>query len=137
MPANPTSPMDPILPIEPTPTVATSTATNQMPVVKSAAMSIPVTVYNLAQGKFEGIPYPSGRFQVEGSPSTPAAICPSKGNNLKPHLLSQPAKSERTPHGLTTCQPPQTSLRPGQIGHFSLLKHPQLLRWRKQKLHSG
>ena len=57
----PTSPMNPIPPAVLTPTVATSTATTQMPMVKSAATSIPVTVYNLAQGKFEGIPYPTGR----------------------------------------------------------------------------
>ena len=42
-----------------------------MPVVKSVAMSILVTVYNLAQGKFKGIPYPTGRPQVEENPSTP------------------------------------------------------------------
>ena len=39
--------------------------------VKSAAMSILVTVYNLAQGKFEGISYPIGRPKVEENPSTP------------------------------------------------------------------
>ena len=101
MPANPTLPMNPIPPIEFTPTVSTSAATTQMPVVKSAATSIPVTAHNLVQGKFEGIPYPTGRPLPP-----PAAICLSKGNNLKPHPLSQPAKSERTPHGITPCQPP-------------------------------
>ena len=45
----------------PTPTVATSTASTQMPMAKSVATTIPVTVYNLVQGKFEGIPYPTGR----------------------------------------------------------------------------
>ena len=34
-------------------------------------MSILVTVYNLAQGKFYGIPYPAGRPQVEENPSAP------------------------------------------------------------------
>ena len=72
MPANPTLPMNPILPAEPTPTVATSTATIQMPMVKSAAISIQVTIYNLVQGKFEGIPYPTGRPQVEENPSAPS-----------------------------------------------------------------
>ena len=76
MPATPTLFMNPILPAVPTPTVATSTATSQMPVVKSAAISIPVTVYNLAQGKFEGIPYPTGRSQVEENPSNPSCIMP-------------------------------------------------------------
>ena len=55
----------------PTPTVATSTASTQMPMVKLAATSIPVTVYNLAQRNFEGIPYPTGRPQVEENPSAP------------------------------------------------------------------
>ena len=55
----------------PTPTVATSTASTQMPMVKWAAMSIPVTVYNLAQGKFDGIPYYTGRPQVEENPASP------------------------------------------------------------------
>ena len=80
MPAKPTLPMDPNPPIKPTPTVATSTATIQMPMVKSAATSIPVTASNLAQGKFEESPYPSGRFQVEKSPSAPSCNTPKKGN---------------------------------------------------------
>ena len=58
MPVTPTLPVNPIPPMVPTPIVATSTATTQMPVVKSAATSIPMTVYNLVQGKFEGIPTP-------------------------------------------------------------------------------
>ena len=64
--------MNPILPAEPIPTVATSTATTQMPVTKSAATSIPVTVYNLAQGKFKGITNPTTRFQEGKGPSTPS-----------------------------------------------------------------
>ena len=71
IPTNPTSPVNPILPIEPTPTVATSTATTQTLVVKSAATSIPVTVYNLVQGKLEGIPYPTGK-----TPSGRKSFCP-------------------------------------------------------------
>ena len=58
----------PVNPI-PTPTVPLSPASTQMPVVKSAGTSILVTVYNLTQGKFEGIPYPTGRPQVEETPS--------------------------------------------------------------------
>ena len=46
--------------------------------VKSAATSIPVTVYNLAQGKFEGIPYPTGRPQVEENPSSPSCSMPQQ-----------------------------------------------------------
>ena len=52
-----------------TPTGAISNASTQMFIVKSAAMSIPVTVYNLAKGKFERIPYPAGSPQVEENPS--------------------------------------------------------------------
>ena len=78
MPANQTSPVHPILPAEPTPTVATSTTTTLMPVVKSAATSIPVTVYNLVQGKFEGILYPTGRPQVEENPSAPSCNMPQQ-----------------------------------------------------------
>ena len=60
MPTNPTLPVNPILPAEPT--VVTFTVTTQMPVAKSAATSISVTVYNLVQGKFKGIPYPTTKF---------------------------------------------------------------------------
>ena len=83
MPINPTLPMNPIPPAEPTPTVTTSTATTQMPVVKSAATSIPVTVYDLAQGKFEGIPYPTGRPQVEENPSAPSCNMPQQRQQPK------------------------------------------------------
>ena len=72
MPATPTAPVNPVPCAVPTATAATFTATTQMPVVKSAATSIPVTVYNLVQGKFEGIPYPTGRPQVEENPSVPS-----------------------------------------------------------------
>ena len=37
-----------------------------MPVVRSAAESIPVTVYKLATGKFAEVPYPTPRPQNEG-----------------------------------------------------------------------
>ena len=96
MPANPTLPMNPIPPAEPNPTVATLTAATQMPVAKSAATSIPVTVYNLAQGKFEGIPYPTGRSQVEENPSAPNCNMPSHNSNLK----LQPHRTGKIPHGL-------------------------------------
>ena len=72
MPANPTLPVNPILPAERTPTATTSTATTQMPVSRSAATSIPVTVYNLAQGKFKGIPNPTTGFQEGEGPPTPS-----------------------------------------------------------------
>ena len=56
-------------------------ATTQMPVVKSTAMaatSIPVTVYNIAQGKFDGIPYPTGKPKEEEGPSIPSYSNPQE-----------------------------------------------------------
>ena len=72
MPANPNLPMNPILPAESSPTVTTPTVTTQTPVMKSAATSIPVTMYNLAQGKFKGMPYHTTKFQEGEGPSTPS-----------------------------------------------------------------
>ena len=62
----PTAPVN-STPIVPTPTV--STTSTQMPMVKSAATSIPVMVCNLAKGKFDGVPYPTERPQAEEIPS--------------------------------------------------------------------
>ena len=62
----------PTTPVNSTPTVHTpmvATTATQMPVVKSAATSISVTVYNLAKGKFDEVPYPSERLQAEETPS--------------------------------------------------------------------
>ena len=87
-----------------------------MPVVKSAATSTPGTVYNLAQGKFDRIPTPQEGPKWKKILLLPAAIHPNKGNSLKQPPMSQPCRSERTPHGLTPCQSLQTYLRPGQIG---------------------
>ena len=60
--------VNPIPPAEPTPTVAPATATTQIPVTKSAATSISVTVYNLAQGRFKAIPNPTTKFQEGEGP---------------------------------------------------------------------
>ena len=74
------------MPMNPTPTtesnhtVVNTMVTTQTPVAKStatAATSIPVTVYNLAQGEFEGIPYPTGKPQEEG-PSAPCCNNPQE-----------------------------------------------------------
>ena len=137
MPATPTSPMNPILPAEPTATVATSTTTTQMPVVKSTATSIPLTVYNLVQGKFEGIPYPTGRPQVQENPSTPSCNIPQQSQQPEgtPTAISLQAREDTS--WSNTMPAPQTCLRPGHLGYFPQLKHPQLLRWRKQKIHPG
>ena len=58
-------------PVNPTATPAapTSNASTLMSIVKLAATSIPVMVYNLAQGKFKGIPYPAERSQKNPAPS--------------------------------------------------------------------
>ena len=101
MPTTPTLPMNPIPPAIPTPIVATSTATSQMSVVKSAAPFIPVTVYNLAQGKFKGITYPQEGPKWKKILLPQAAICPNQGNNLELYPISQPSRSDRTAHGLT------------------------------------
>ena len=85
IPTTPTTSM-PMNPIS-NPTVTTSTTSTQMPMVKSAVVSIQVTVYNLAQGKFKG------RLQVEESPSPPMAT----HHNLKLHPVPQPSRSERHP----------------------------------------
>ena len=76
MPANPSLPVNLTLSTDPTPTVVTTTATlAQTPVAKPATAivkSTPVTVYNLAQGKFKDIPYPARKSQEEEGPSTPS-----------------------------------------------------------------
>ena len=95
MPANPNLSVNPILPADPTPTVVTTMETIQMPVAKSAAVtatSIPVTVYNLAQGKFKGILYPTRKPQEEEVPSTPSC------NNLQ---------EEQQPEAAVTATAPQ------------------------------
>ena len=77
----PTLPIEPTLSSEPNHTVVNTTVTTQMPVAKSAATaatSIPVTVYNLTQGKFEGIHYPTGKPQEEKGPSTPSCSNPQE-----------------------------------------------------------
>ena len=64
IPTTPTS-TTPVNSTAPTPTVAT--ASTQTPVVKSAAASIPVMVYNMATGKFREVPYPAERPQEKPS----------------------------------------------------------------------
>ena len=64
---------------EPTPIVVTTMVTSPMPVARSAATTtaaIPVTVYNLAQGKFKGILYSTDRLQEKEGFSTPAVTTP-------------------------------------------------------------
>ena len=94
---NPTLPVNPILPAEPTPTVATSTVTTQMPVAKSAATSIPVTVYNLAQGKFKGIPYHTTKYQEGEGPSTTSCNDPQEQQSEAAITATAPQNREDTP----------------------------------------
>ena len=104
----------------PSPRTAISNASTQILIVKSAATSIPVTVYNVAQGKFEGNPYLEGRPQVEENSSTPNCNPPQPEAAPMP----QPLRSEKTPLGLTPCQPPHIYSKQGQIGQFPLCQHP-------------
>ena len=62
----PTAPVN-LTPTVPMPTVATTST--QTPMVKLAATSIPLTVYNLAKRKFDRVPHPKERPQAEGNPS--------------------------------------------------------------------
>ena len=101
MPTNPTLPTNLTLSTEPTLTVATTMVTTQMPVTRTAAATttaIPVTVYNLAQGKFKGIPYATKRLQEEEGPSTPSSINPLVEQQPKAAITATgPQKREDTP----------------------------------------
>ena len=97
------------MPVNPTPSVGSNhttvntTVTTQVPVAKTTAMaakSIPVTVYNLAQGKFERIPYPIGKSQEEEGPSTPSCNTPQERQQPE---AAAPHNREDT-HGLILCQ---------------------------------
>ena len=105
----PTTPIN-LIPTVPTPTVATTST--QMPMVKSAATSILVMVYNLAKGKFDGVP------TQQKDPRLMKILLPLSAihHNLKLHPRPQPSRSEKTPFGLTPCQHPH--LKPGQVGQF-------------------
>ena len=67
-PSTPTS-------ITPTPTVAT--VSTQTPAARSTAVSVPVTVYNLATGQFAEVPCQTTRPQNEGSNPTPLEDIPN------------------------------------------------------------
>ena len=72
-----------------------------MPVAKSAAMtatSIPVTVYNLAGGKFKGIPYPTRKPQEEEGSAAPN--CDNPQEEQQPEAaatVTAPQNRENTP----------------------------------------
>ena len=73
--------------------------------MKSAGTSIPVTIYNLVQGKFEGISYSTGRPQVEENSSAPSCNMPQQRLQPEATPTVTALQTERTPHGLTPCQP--------------------------------
>ena len=89
--------VNPIPPAEPTPTVATSTLTTQMPVAKSAATSIAVIVYNVAQGKFKGIPYPTRKFQEGEGPFTHSCNNPQEQQPEAAATVTTLQNRENTP----------------------------------------
>ena len=142
-------PVNAILPAEPTPTVATTTTTTQTPMTKSAATSIPVTVYNLAQGKFQGIPNLTTRVQGEG-PSTPrynnpqeqqpeatAAVTPLQNREDTPWPNTMPASTNlfgsRASWPILPTEPPTVVMmekaevppRIAAIPHALVLNKPQ------------
>ena len=96
-PTNPTLPINQTLAAEPNPTVVNTTATTLTLLAKSATTSIPVTVYNLAQGKFEGIPYPLRKFQEGEGPSAPSC------NNPQGEQKPEAAAAVTISHGLIPC----------------------------------
>ena len=109
MPTNPNLSVNPVLPTDPTPTAVTTTVKTQMPVAKqvtATATLIPVTVYNLAQGKFRGIPYPTRKPQEERIPLHPAVTIPLWSSNPKLQALPQPHRTGRTANGLIPCKLP-------------------------------
>ena len=120
MPANPYLPVNLTWFTDPTLTVVTTALTlTQMPVAKpvtTIAKSIPVTVYNLVQGKFKEIPYPVGKSLEEEGPSAPLVAIPLWSSNPMLQPLPQPHRTKRTPHGQIPCQPLITCLLRGHSG---------------------
>ena len=111
MPNNPTLPMNPTLLTNPTPTAVTTKMTStQMSVAGPATTTaktslIPVTVYNLAQGKFKEIPYPTRKSHEEEGPSAPSSNNPPVDQQSEAATTAMPCRMERTPHGQLPCQP--------------------------------
>ena len=109
MPTNSTLPVNPTLLADPTPTAVTTMVTStQMPVVKPATTTaksslIPVTVYNLAQGKFKEVPYPTRKSQEEEGPSAPSGNNPPEEQQPEAAATATaPQKREDTPWPNTT-----------------------------------
>ena len=134
-------PMNPSLPIGPTLMVITTKATlTQMSAVKptpttASPTSIPVTVYNLAQGKFKEFPYPAGKPQKEEGPSTP--------NSSNPPKVQQPKVTTTATALQTREDTPWPNTMPASTNLFvtraswpispNKTQHPESLKWKKQR----
>ena len=61
-----------------------------------------MTVYNLAQGKFEGIPYPTGKPQEEEGSSAPSCNNPKEKQQLEAAVTATaPQNREEIPWPIT------------------------------------
>ena len=134
--------MNPTLPVGPTPTVVTTTATStQMPVAKPATTTaksslIPVMVDNLAPGKFKEIPYPTRKPQKEEGPSTPSSNNPPKAQQPESTTTATaPQNREDTPWPNT--MPPSTHLFVARESWptppILKSKHPPLSKQKRQR----
>ena len=103
MSTNPSLPINPTLSTDLTPTVVTTMATvAQMPVEKpkmAVTKSIPVTVYNLVQGKFKDIPYPVGKSHEEEGLSIPSGKNPLVEQQPKVTATATALQSREKSHG--------------------------------------
>ena len=65
--------------------------------IATTTTSIPVTVYNLVQGKFKGIPYPLRKFKEGEGPSTPSCNNPQDDQLPEAAIIATvPQNSEDT-----------------------------------------
>ena len=99
----------------PTPTV--TAASTQMHMVKSAATSIPVMVYNLVTGKFSKVHHPTARPQNKGHP------CIQSFNPPLLEDISNVPVRQGTPWP-SIWSALENLLKQGKIGQFSLHLHP-------------
>ena len=74
--------------------------------VKSVAASIPVTIYKLAKGNFDGVPYPTERPQAEENPYV---------HNVNP---PQPEAAPKTPTFQVREDTPWSNTMPVSINLF-------------------
>ena len=137
-------PINPSLPIGPTPTMFTTMVTStQMSAVEPTATTayptpIPVTVYSLARCKIQEIPNPPmRRFQGKEDPSTPVVAIPLRHSCTKLQVLPQPCRPERTLHGQIPCQPLLTYLSQGHHGQFPQVKSQHICSLKQKRQKTG